>query len=528
MFPQLDMSENERRLVSTLTRPSAIPPSGPPDTDASVPSASGHGPQTTKPGRRRRAAESKNKSPKNQHFYFVDQNSSSKEKRAHVMRHHVQEKKKQRKMSGTLSTEQIPDHTSYPAKKETGTVEETRLGSPSTAAQNFPSGETSLQIRFSNMRSQPYTSTLPYIGSPITILDASRRDPFASLPMQYDNSDIQLADYWRDKLMYWSGQNLHVKNQIFRTAMGNPLSFKAVVLSYCARWKAQLYNMPDSSDIQRHVGQAVKLIDDVSSGSALIRADDLTMALSGMALHEGRFGNKQLAQVYVDRAVQVMRPRTGTNRPVEVFLHYVRYLMTPEGSWIGLVEQQWLVSFLRGAEDLMRQHSSPDYLLQAPHRLKAFQMESPLFSLLSSGPRPSQVPHASRVYVVRDAHTQEVSQTASLIYITAALWTFNESPDKTDRFLQFLCTTVKQHHLDRDPACETLLWLLLEEGYDSDLQDPERAWSTGELLKAHKQLRPDLQFQFNEILMSFLSFQTPIRGVTAFEEDLRQSPHSSQ
>lgn len=319
-----------------------------------------------------------------------------------------------------------------------------------------------------------------------------------------------------------------MKNQIFRTAMGNPLSFKAVVLSYCARWKAQLYDMPDSTEIQRHVGQAAKLIDDVHSGSALVRADDLAMALGGMALNEGRFGSKQLAQIYVDRAVQVMRPRTGTNKPVEVFIHYVRYLMMPESPQISLTEQQWLLTFLRGAEDLMRQHSSPEYLLQAPHRLKAFQMESPLFSLLSSGPRPSQVPHESRVYVVRGAQTQEVSRTAALIYITAALWDFQESPNKTDRFLDFLCTTAKQHHLDRDPACETLLWLLLEEGHDSDLQDPERGWSTGELVKAHKRLRPDLQFQFNEILMSFLTFQTPIRGVTAFGEELPHSSHNSQ
>ncbi|OQE80211.1 hypothetical protein PENNAL_c0047G10553 [Penicillium nalgiovense] len=532
MYSQLDMSENEQRLVTTLTRPSGV---GPSDTDTSAkasrtaPSASGQGPQTAKPGRRRRAVESTNKPPKNQHFYFVDQNSSSKEKRAHVMRHHVQEKRKQRKMShATPPREHIPDYTSYPAKKEAGAAEHSRLETPSTAAQNLPNKETSLQIRFSNMRPQPHTPMLPHIGSPITILDASRRDPFACLPIEYDSMDVELADYWRNKLSYWSGQNLHVKNQIFRTAMGNPLSFKAVVLSYCARWKAQLYGMSDSTEIQRHVGQATKLIDDATSGSALVKTDDLAMSLGGMALHEGRFGSKQLAQVYVNRAVQVMRPRTGTNRPVEVFIHYIRYLMMPEDPDISLTERQWLLTFLRGAEDLMRQHSSPEYLLQAPHRLKVFQMESPLFSLLSSGPRPSQVPHESRVYVVRGAHTQEVTRTAALIYITAALWDFQESPSKTDRFLHFLSITAKQHHLDRDPACETLLWLLLEEGYEFDLQDPERGWSTGELVKAHKRLRPDLQFQFNEILMSFLSFQTPIRGVAAFEEELRSGSHSCQ
>lgn len=377
------------------------------------------------------------------------------------------------------------------------------------------------------MKPQPNPPRSPSIGSPITILDASRRDPFSSLPIENDSMDIELVDYWRHKLSYWSGQNLHVKNQIFRTAMGHPLSFKAVVLSYCARWKAQLYNMSDSSEIQRHVGQAITLINEASSGSTVVRADDLAMALGGMALHEGRFGIKQMAQSYVERAIQIMRPRTGSNKPVEVFIHYIRYLMMPEGPHLSLVEQQWLLTFLHGAEDLMRRQNTPEYLSQAPYRLHAFQMESPLFSLLSSGPRPSLVPHASRVYVVRDAHTQEVSRTAALIYITAALWDFQESPDKTDRFLGYLSTAVKQHQLDREPSCETLLWVLLEEGFDSDLRDSERPWSTGELLKAHKQLRPDLQFQYNEILMSFLSFCTPIRGVNTFEEELQTSSYSS-
>jgi hypothetical protein len=154
------MSENEKRLVSTLTRPSAVP-SGPSDTGASASSTSS--PQIAKPGRRRRAAESKNKSSKTQHFYFVDQNSSSKEKRAHVMRHHVQEKRKQRKMSGTLSTKQIPDHTSYSPKKEAGNVE-TRFESPPTAVQNFPQGETAVwESLFSSQASRPQPS-LDYLG----------------------------------------------------------------------------------------------------------------------------------------------------------------------------------------------------------------------------------------------------------------------------------------------------------------------------------------------------------------------------
>lgn len=36
----------------------------------------------------------------------------------------------------------------------------------------------------------------------------------------------------------------------------------------------------------------------------------------------------------------------------------------------------------------------------------------------------------------------------------------------------------------------------------------------------HKQLRPDLQFQYNEILFSLLMLHPPIRGIDAFEEEL--------
>ncbi|KAJ6019671.1 hypothetical protein N7499_009363 [Penicillium canescens] len=512
------MSGNEEPLIKSTLASSATP-SGQPKPEVSAPSS--NGPQTSKAGRRRRAPDSKNKPPKSQHFYFVDSNSSSKEKRAHVMRHHVQEKRKQRKMSHG-SAEKASGGIAWPVKADAGLIADTESDASSTVAQESSSSQFSqLQIRFSNVTPPSQPRPPLHIGSPVTILDASRKDPFDSLPMEYDPEDLELADYWTSKLTYWSGQNLYLKNQIFRTAMGHPLTFKAVVLAYCARWKAQLYGVTDSLEIQRHVGQATKLIEEATSGSMQVKADDLAMALAGMALHEERFGSKQKAQVHVDRAVQLMRPRTGSNVPVETFIHYVRYIMTPEMPKINQAEQNWLLTFLRGAEDLMRRHNTPGYLLKAPHRRKTFQMESPLFSLLSSGPRPSQVPQAWRIYVVRDAQTQEVSRTAALIYITAALWYFQDSPDKTDRFLAQLCTMVKQHHLDHDPACETLLWLLLEEGYDSDLRDPERGWTTGELLRCHKQLPPDLQFQFNEILMSFLSLHTPIRGVHVFEEELQ-------
>ncbi|KAJ5587206.1 uncharacterized protein N7459_002971 [Penicillium hispanicum] len=499
---------------------------GPAGASSSVPYSGAPGPasdgaQTTKSRRRRRLADGDSHAG-NQSFYFVDSTSSSKEKRAHVMRHHVQEKRKQRKVShGTIPTEHLQELSSWPAGKDSRYDADHRKEAASVSAPGtLVDQDSSLPIRFSAVK--PYVApTMPLqIGSPMTMLDASRNDPFSTLPMAHDPEVRELVDYWTTKLTYWSGQNSYVKNQMFRTAMEHPISFQAVILGYCARWKAQIHGISDSAEVQRYVGQAKKQIDEALSGALPVPKPSLVCAMTGMALGEERFGSKEDSRAYLDQAVHLMRPRTGSDMPVEAFLQYVRYIMPPKSTLIDPSDRRWLVTFLRGAEDLMQKHSDPVYQIQAPRRRHAFQMESPLFSLLSSGPRPSQVPLESRMYVVRDSQTQEVSRTAALIYVTAALWGFNDSPGKTDRFLAYLQAIVEQHELDRHPACETLLWLLLEQGCDADLREPERAWSTGELLRIHKQLRPDLQFHFNEVLMSFLTLQPPIRGIDVFEKEL--------
>lgn len=440
------------------------------------------------------------------------------------MRHHVQEKRKQRKLSHeSLQQDQVREALSWQAKKDSGYDTDTqRESAVSGAHYPAPDPDSSLRIRFSNVNPSPQPAVSVQLGSPVTMLDASRKDPFASLPIAHDPENLELVDYWTTKLTYWSGQNPYVKNRIFRTAMDHPVTFQAVILTYCARWKAQLHGITDSPEVIRHVGQARKNIDDATRGIIQVPPDQLAMALSGMALAEERFGDKLEGQRCLDQAVQLMRPRPGFSPSVEVFLHYVRFILLPQNTEVRPADREWLVSFLWGAQELMHRHNSPNYLAHTPQRRDAFEMESPLFSLLSSGPRPSQVPQAARMYVVRDAQTQEISRTAALIYITAALWDFKDSANKCSRFIQYLCSMVEHHQLDRQPACETLLWLLLEQGCDPDLQVHERAWSTGELLITHKQLRPDQQFHFNEILMSFLTLRAPIRGIDIFEKELQQ------
>ncbi|PWY94052.1 hypothetical protein BO94DRAFT_532014 [Aspergillus sclerotioniger CBS 115572] len=481
--------------------------------------------------RRRHLPMSDDQSSRNQIFYFVDSNSSSREKRAHVMRHHVQEKRRQRKPShsrndGDKKSNRPLRYSPWPQKRsdvdsnddyETFTPQEVPSEAPVNSDSLVPFGLPPLQ-------SPPPSVDDLQSPSPVTLLDASRKDPFDSLSAICSSDDLELADYWTNRLTYWSGQNKYIKDLVFKAAMDHPLCFQTVILTYCARWKAQLYDLKNTKEAEHHLGKALEGIKEARKGTSGVDEDTLALALSGMSLHEDRFGDKQLARRYEDQAVQILRSRSGPPSTVEVFMHYVRYVMMPPPMEMSEDGKQWLVTFLRAAEGLMRQHSTGPYLMSVPQRRTAFQMDSPLFPLLSSGPRPSQVPQDARMYVVQNAPTQEITRTAALIYITAALWDLQESASKTGRFLNHLHRLVRDHKLDRYPACETFIWLLLEEGYTSDLKDPERGWSTGELLKMHKQLRPDLQFQYNEILYSLLMLTSPIRGIDAFEQELLASP----
>ncbi|KAL4917027.1 hypothetical protein BDW62DRAFT_184876 [Aspergillus aurantiobrunneus] len=468
-------------------------------------------------------------SSKSQSFYFVDSNSSSREKRAHVMRHHVEEKRRQQRHSHSRNGGERKVNGFFPYtpwEQRQAELPARADGPPLDIVPSRRRGHTtslssphSKEPKFSRLKP---ASDSPPVPSPITPLDASRRDPFGSLPVN-SAAEMELADYWANKLTYWSGQNKYLKDCAFKASMSHPLTFQAVILSYCARWKSQLYNRSNATEIEYHLGSATKGVEDALNGHVKMDSNSLATAFAGLALQEDRFGSKEKAKYYDERAVQVLRTRPRSSGLAEAFLHYTRYVTMPPSPQTPVPwddGQEWLVTFLRAAEGLMLSHNNERYLASAPQRRTAFQMDSPLFSLLSSGPHPSRVPQDSRIYVVRNVPTQEITRSAALIYITAALWDLQDFPGKVARFLNYLHNLVKQHELDRYPACESFIWLLLEENCDIDLKDPERGWSTGELLKIHKRLRPDLQFQYNETLFSFLMMAKPIRGVEAFEKEL--------
>lgn len=375
-------------------------------------------------------------------------------------------------------------------------------------------------------------------------LTGLRKDPFATLA--FDASvpwaEEHLADLWTSRLTYWSGQNSHLKNRIFQEAMRNRITFEAVVLGYCARWEFNLGpsredGYKDSSRVQFYesrVRQALTTKQPCHSNQAFDE-ETLTLTLTGLALQEERFGDKDKACEFAEQAkeLQLYRQRqsidavNAVNAVCRPFLLYVLGTMDPRSSTVTSDEIAQMVDFLHMANQTMVADNDENYLKETPQRSAAFQFDSPLFQLLSSGPRPSQVPLENRNFVVNvNTPTTEWARTAALVYIVLALSEFRQQKSKVVRFLDHLLQIVADYGLDRNPACESFMYFLIEETFDSDLRQPDRAWRTNDLLQTHKRLPFELQFRFNEMLLGYLMLIPPVTTVEAFEKGLQEMKHT--
>jgi hypothetical protein len=254
------------------------------------------------------------------------------------------------------------------------------------------------------------------------------------------------------------------------------------------------------------------------------------MALVSLSVQEERYGSKEKCEKHISSAMDAMRPQMGQYPTVEVFMHWVYYTMAARNTPIDAKDAADLISFLRNAESMLISHSSTAFLSQAPQRQSVFQFGTPLHTLLSSGPHPTHVPREDRVWVVKYDSLYEICRTASLLYITSALWDHWISADKCSRFLNGIITDLKEKTRDGESGTETLLWILLENSYHSYRRDPQQAWYVGGLLRVVKELTPELHFQFCELLLSFLMLRSPDLGmsVSKFENALWEYAKESQ
>lgn len=459
----------------------------------------------------------------NQAFFFVDPASSTREKRAHVMRHHIQAKRKQTMLATQTDRQSRREPRVFPwMKKSNGNEEKPIRNAGSMRTSPQAARHTSPKSSPESDRSYPDTRT----ATP-TSQDVSTSTPSydASVPWAED----KLIELWTTRLTYWSGQNEHLKQKIFEAAIRHRITFEAVVLGYCARMGYHLNQSPDDSMIRHYESRVRQVIINKTDGDGVRLDDDtISLALTGLALQEDRFGDKAKAREYARQAkdLQVHRNSPSTDPFGRPFLLYLLTTLEPPESAVEPDEAIKLVAFLRTARQCMDHDASHDYLTDVPERSTTFQFDSPLFQLLSSGPRPSQVPADCRVFVVnKNVPTMEWARTAGLVYIMLSLCDLCGDKSRVARFLEYLQRLVLEYGLDRNPACESFLYFMLEETYSADLREPDRAWRANEILEIHKRLPFELQFRFNEMLLGYVMLNPPITSVEEFERNLRANLH---
>lgn len=432
-------------------------------------------------------------------FFFVDSSTTSTGKRRHVMKHHVEEKN--RKRSGLLRQnmkKQKQDSRALSWLKEQRVSE--GLPSSSCTSQSpvlWAEDQDKQVVIGSDDRDQSPDRVSCSLCS--QVIRGSRTDPFDTLPMMLTDESQQLVIFWTSKLTYWSGQNTHMKISAFQHAMLHPMTFYITILTYCARYRAHLGGYKETPQSAHYIYTAENTLWRFIETAKEPSDDKIVMAFTALALQEDRYGNREKAQNHMEEATSRLKSRKHDTPFLDTFLHYVRYTMFPYGTLSDPQDACHLMNFLSEVQGVTKDKL---YLAQVPTAV--FEFNSPLYYLLSAGPHPSHIPNEERVWVPKYGSLCDICRVASLIHITAAMLDFRHSPARCRRFIDGVIEKVTQHHLDRWPSTESLLWLLLEVPIDIDLKNPKRAWSVGDIMIIVGKLPPQLKYHFSELLLRYL------------------------
>ncbi|EDN03068.1 predicted protein [Histoplasma mississippiense (nom. inval.)] len=198
-----------------------------------------------------------------------------------------------------------------------------------------------------------------------------------------------------------------------------------------------------------------------------------TMVFTALSIQEARYGSRQKSSHYLDQAVRNLRSLEGKRLAGDTYTHYARLTMFKRDLPFDIKHASHLLSFLRNAETLAFSHSTPPFTSTPPQRKAAFEYMTPLHSILSGGPHPSQVPEIERVWVWR-YELSNLCRVSSLVYLNKALWDQRNSPEGCIRYLDNLTANIYEH-LEPNFPVESFSWLLLQDICDLDLRNPDRA-----------------------------------------------------
>ncbi|OAX79806.1 hypothetical protein ACJ72_05872 [Emergomyces africanus] len=449
--------------------------------------------------------------PPSPKFFFVDESTSNKGKRSHVMKQYIQGRRKEKSAAlfGGVPR-QLPRQPRYLAWRKKLDEEASGEDNCPNQPQLFQSKKSAIGITHAGpFAAGPYQELDSASGSSSlqTTIAATKTDPFDTLPWSLNEEDQYLMDCWILKLTSWSGQNHFMKKSVFREAMQHPVTFHVCVLTYTARYLASVRRTSNTTQCSPYTFTAENMLTAyLKSGQR--RGDCIsTMALTALSVQEARYGSGEKSSHYLDAAVRSLRSRETERLFGDTYTHYGRLTMFKRDLPFDMKHASQLLSFLRNAEFLALSHSRPAFVSIAPQRKVAFEYMTPLQLILSGGPHPSQIPEKDRVWVVK-YELSSLCRVSSLVYLNKALWDQRESPEGCIRYLNNLIGNMRKH-LEPNFPIESFSWLLLQDICDFDLRSPDRAWFVGDIMESFKLLPQLLQFQFTELLLSFLMLKPP-------------------
>lgn len=426
------------------------------------------------------------------------------------------------------------------------------ISPPTTANSSDPSSPHSL--------AGPSTAASKQSPEPQSILSAARTDPFDCLPMKLSPQDQELFDFYANVMPACSygfeRRNPHAHNWYLSVfipeAMKGAVCFQNTILVHAANTQAWVLGLDETRLAIEHRAKASQALlhhyqqfpHDTSD--ATISA---TISAAALEDFDPRLERRQYAWMHWQAVVQKIRDRGGPaalvqHNRLQMLINWSDYIFSgynahgatfyfdhqsspshssdeeAEAIARGEIAQQCeeFITFLKCAE--MRalvqagMQGNPIARNQEPMRYSVFLPGQPLYNLLASpnGPR----------YTKTGQFKQIVSRLAALMTINTAIWECRHSTELSEVFFAELNANILNNDLDRHISVEALIQILLSGSNDHILQQSERPWFVGRMLKIAKRLsRPSFE-RLNDLLLGFLTLGPGLQPVMlGWEDELR-------
>lgn len=416
-----------------------------------------------------------------------------------------------------------------------------------TTAATGPSNATTTISMIEEKLRKAFSRPIPH---PRSSLSAARTDPFNSLPMRLDEADYELFDFYVNVMPTCSyglgvraphlpsAHNWHL-SVFLPEAMRSALTFQTTVLAHAAKAVARIRGFPETPLSIEHRHHASSMLKKHFRKHPSDTSDSTIVAMLSAAVLEDldpREEHKENGWQHFRAAQKKIRDRGASSKlqdspRLAMIINWADYIMTgyhsktPSfffdnqrrsraggGDAAGTARREVhetvdeLLQFLRCMEHLALVQSNiarGTGARRAPLRHTSFAQGSLLRSILTE---PLDQPRiANNLGGRRQRHI--VARMACLLTLNAVNWQYRHSTELVETFLAELNAAVAKNRLEQSHSTEALLQILLSGSKHRALQDSERPWLVGRMLKIVKRLGLVSWARLEGLLLSFLSLE---------------------